>query len=77
MIKYDDTKVSANEYAKLFLVDCIIKIEDNIDSFIELLNEDFSDFSNKEKNDFKEQLSKKVTSVKSVLGYDKLIQKVK
>jgi hypothetical protein len=76
MIEYNNTKITSNEYAKLFLVDCINVVESELDDFIRELSPDFDEFSERELNEFKEQFSKKIISVKNTLGYDKLIKKV-
>jgi hypothetical protein len=72
MIKHNGTKITGNEYAKLFLARNMKVLLDNVDSIMEKTPELYEKFTVSEKNAFKTQLAKKVESIHRTLGIGKL-----
>lgn len=62
-------KVSANEFAKLFIMDAVDSIISNMDIVFNENHELYSKFTDKEKNDIKEQMTKRADGIR---GYYKI-----
>lgn len=76
MIKYEGKqKMTANQFAKMFIMGCVEKVVASMDEVFASNPEWYSDFTEKEKSDIKEQLVKRAEGMKNYYGIDKLNEK--
>jgi hypothetical protein len=76
MIKYEGKhKMTANQFAKMFIMGAVEKVVESIDEIFAANPEWYSEFTDKEKSDIKEQLVKRSEGMKNYYGIDKLNEK--
>lgn len=73
MIKFEGKqRMTANQFAKMFIMGSVEKIISSMDEIFSSNPEWYSEFTDKEKADIKEQLLKRAEGMKNYYGIDKL-----
>ena len=76
MIRFEgDQKMTANEFAKMFIMSSVEKIIASMDEIFTSNPAWYSSFTEKEKADIKEQLVKRAEGMKNYYGINKLADK--